>query len=82
MRGQLLQKNLNIKISNKNIIDSSRITLEKETDTLNFWFKEFDYDTIYLDIKNKKFKVNSISLIKIFYAEKFFKSISTKVVFS
>ena len=46
---------LDIKISNKNIIDSSRITLEKETDTLNFWFKEFDYDTIYLDIKNKKF---------------------------
>ena len=39
---------LDIKISNKNIINSSRITFEKETDTLNFWFKEFDYDTIYL----------------------------------
>ena len=46
---------MDIKISNKNIINSSQITLEKETDTLNFWFKEFDYDTIYLDIKNKKF---------------------------
>ena len=47
---------LDIKILNKIIDNSSQITLEKETDTLNFWFKEFNYDTIYLDVKNKKFK--------------------------
>lgn len=47
---------LDIKISNKNFINSSQITFEKETDTLNFWFKEFEYDTIYLDLKNKNFK--------------------------
>ena len=47
---------LDIKILNENIDNSSFITLEKETDTLNFWFKEFDYDTICLDIKNKNFK--------------------------
>ena len=37
------------------------ITFEKETDTLNFWFNEFEYDTLYLKVTNnsynEKFKI-------------------------
>lgn len=43
---------LKLKIKNKNANESTAITYEKDTDTLNFWFKEFEYDTIRMRIEN------------------------------
>ena len=46
---------LKIEILNKNFKKSTAITYEKDKDTLNFWFNEFDYDTLYMRIKNKSY---------------------------
>ena len=46
---------LKINILNKNFEKSSVITYEKDKDTVNFWFNEFDYDTLHMRIKNKSY---------------------------
>lgn len=50
------KENLKIKIENKNAKESTAITYEKDKDTLNFWFKEFEYDTIRMRITNKDYE--------------------------
>ena len=54
-------ENLKINIQNERSKPMTDITFEKETDTLNFWFNEFDYDTLYLKVinnsYNEKFKI-------------------------
>ena len=48
-------ENLKINILNKNSNPISALTFEKKTDTLNLWFKEFEYDTLYLNVENNNF---------------------------
>ena len=42
---------MKINLLNENI--ESIITKEEDTDTLNYWFRSFDYDTLRFEVKNK-----------------------------
>ena len=47
---------------NENI--ESIITKEEDTDTLNYWFRSFDYDTLRFEVKHKmnfdEFKLKNV----------------------
>lgn len=62
-----------------NIVDNDDIetalTFEEDTDTLNFWFQKVDFDTIILNVENKKFS----NLYKIPISKKKLKIDSLKI---
>ena len=47
---------LKIRIENRNANESTAITYENDKDTLNFWFKEFEYDTLLIKVENKSYE--------------------------